>query len=71
MLSLPSHGLSHAGMGDMVEDGLWQTHAHSPGQSSAVAASFAEADVEVGDTITSVSSIKSCKSVKNGNIILE
>ena len=55
----------------MVEDGLWQTHAHSPGQSSAVAASFAEADVEVGDTITSVSSIKSCKSVKNGNIILE
>ena len=65
MLSLPSHGLSHEGMGEMVENGLWQTHAHLPGQFSAVAASFAETDVEAGDTISPVSPIESCVRVKN------
>ena len=68
MLSLPSHGLSHEGMGEMVEDGVWQTHVHSARQFSDVAASFADTDVEAGDTISPVSPIESCVRVKNENV---
>ena len=52
----------------MVEDGLWQTHVHSAGQFSAVATSFADADVEAGDTIAPISSVESCIRVRNENV---
>ena len=32
MLSLPSHGVSHDGIGARVEEALWQAHAHSSRQ---------------------------------------